>query len=91
MRGIRKLSQEFLECRMLGHSWEQFGTPQRKRSWGTTLTFYCTRCGMERDDTFDINGDLSMRAYIQPDGYRLTKDNTPRVQQLRLELLRRLR
>lgn len=86
---LKKMEEAYIECRMLRHAWEQFGVPKRQRSWGTTVTFRCWRCGMERDDTYDLQGELSMRAYVQPKGYHLTKDETPRIQELRREYLRR--
>lgn len=80
---------EFQMCRGLGHSWDIYepGVGERKAApWGQRLSLLCVRCGMSRHDTFDLLGELSTRDYKQPDGYKLERAETPRIQQLRRSL-----
>ena len=79
------LKIEHQMCRGLGHSWDPYtpGIGVRKAPWGQRLYLLCTRCGMTRHDTFDLLGELSTRKYKPPTDYRLSKDETPNIQQLR--------
>lgn len=83
------LSIQYQMCRGLGHAWDIYepGVGQRKGApWGQRLSLRCTRCAMERHDTFDLLGDLSTRKYNQPSGYKLAREETPRIQQIRRSL-----
>ena len=77
---------EFLRCRTWGHAWEDFVPLNVKVSWGELWPLRCTRCGMERHDTINVHGALGSRRYIQPDGYKLTADETPTREVFRVEL-----
>lgn len=80
---------EYQICRGLGHAWDIYepGVGQRKGApWGQRLSVLCVRCGMERHDTFDVLGELSSRKYHQPSGYKLAREETPRIQQIRRSL-----
>ena len=87
------LKIEFQMCRGLGHSWDIYepGVGERKSApWGQRLSLLCVRCGMTRHDTFDLLGDLSDRRYIQPTGYKMEREETPRIQQIRRSLAKAL-
>jgi len=78
---------EYERCRTYGHAWDEFTPDRRLPDWGVTLALRCTRCTMERLDVIDALGDVGQRRYIQPDGYHLSRDETPSRQSLRLDLL----
>lgn len=86
------LSLAFVECRTWGHAWEDF-IPNGKRptGWGSKFSLRCARCAAERHDTIDSLGRVGTRHYVYPDGYSLAADETPTREQLRLDLLNRLR
>jgi hypothetical protein len=68
----------FLLCRLIGHGW----TPDDESDWFAQYGHYgialvCSRCGMERRDSFDVAGRLNGRSYAQPEGYRIPSDETP--------------
>lgn len=89
--GVR-LKLEYAECRTFGHGWEPY-RPIGKRppGWGRRFTLRCFRCGAERHDTIDSRGALSSRHYDYPTDYELAADERPSREQLRLDLLKRLR
>ncbi|HEY7418514.1 MAG TPA: hypothetical protein VH593_25260 [Ktedonobacteraceae bacterium] len=60
----------FVECRTLGHAWEQI--PSTKRPpFGEYIWTRCVRCTMERHDIVNrFNGRLESRHYYQPEGYK---------------------
>lgn len=86
------LSLDYEKCRTWGHAWEDY-RPLGKRppGWGQRFTLRCTRCGCERHDTIDATGGLSSRHYDYPADYQLAADERPTREQLRLDLLRRLK
>jgi hypothetical protein len=93
-RRLEGLLEEFVKCRSWGHEWDSFMPLRRRAAWGTLLSLRCARCGMERHDTIDHQGDLSARQYKAPMGYRLvgtTQGNRATGAELRLEVLRRMR
>jgi hypothetical protein len=86
------LRLDYEKCRTWGHAWEEF-IPHGKRppGWGMRFSLRCSRCGCERHDVIDSLGELSTRQYVYPDDYRMSADETPTRQQLRLDLLKQLR
>ena len=91
---LTNLQDDFVKCRSWGHEWDTFTPLGRRASWGLLLSLRCVRCGTERHDTIDMNGDLSTREYKYPDGYQLVRPkDSERISaaELRLEVLRRLR
>lgn len=55
-------------CKAIGHDWD--ATPnQRRARWGTLLTLRCTCCTARREDTIDLNGNVSVRTYTYTDAY----------------------
>jgi len=82
------LRLEYEKCRVWGHAWEDY-TPNGKRpsGWGRRFSLRCVRCATERHDVIDALGDLSTRHYDYPDDYRMSADETPSRQSLRLDLL----
>lgn len=87
------IKREFLLCRMLrAHAFEIFHPLKDKNpGWGRTFHFRCTRCGTERYDTIDSMGEISVRRYVHPPGYRLTGEERPETADLRLQFMRQLR
>jgi hypothetical protein len=81
-----------VRCRTYGHGWDEW-TPvgMRKPPWGFRLSLRCVRCGTERHDIIDANGDVSSRKYYYPDGYKMTRDERPTRPQFRLLLLKEQR
>lgn len=65
----RDLSDIFLDCRSLGHSWLQCA-PDRKPQFGELQVFQCTRCMSIRDDLVSSKyGELLSRSYRMTPGY----------------------
>lgn len=83
----RNGSTPYVECRTLRHAWDPMTTRE-----GWSLSLLCVRCATERHDDFDgVTGELDARRYIYPSGYKLTAGTTPAMQDLRVELMRRIR
>lgn len=65
----RDLSDIFLDCRSLGHSWLQCA-PDRKPQFGELQVFQCQRCMSIRDDLVSSKyGELLSRSYRMTPGY----------------------
>ena len=64
--------ERFATCQTFGHAW--IPQSQAKSGWtpdyGHGIVLSCERCGCERRDTIDLNGDLSARSYDYPAGYQ---------------------
>jgi hypothetical protein len=85
IRSVRDQKQDWLECHVFGHEWEPFMKLGRRSDWGRVFSLRCARCGCERHDTIDLQGNLSTREYVYPEGYVRLGDMAER----RIELLRR--
>lgn len=68
----------FLECRDLGHAWEQAGdvvrhsSPNNIRSF--TRVLRCTRCSTERRDEYRVGNNVVQprkKGYRYPTGYQV--------------------
>lgn len=91
---LSSLIDEYVKCRSWGHEWDSFMPLRRRAAWGTLLSLRCSRCGMERHDTIDSQGEVSARQYKAPEGYRLVgsyQGNRASGAELRLEVLARMR
>lgn len=67
----RELSDTFLDCRSLGHSWLQCA-PDRKPQFGELQVFQCQRCLSIRDDLVSSKyGELLSRGYRMAPGYMM--------------------
>jgi hypothetical protein len=65
----RELSDTFLDCRALGHAWQQCA-PDRKPQFGELQVFQCLRCLSIRDDLVSSKyGELLSRGYRMAPGY----------------------
>ena len=65
----RDLSDTFLDCRSLGHAWQQCA-PDRKPQFGELQVFQCLRCLSIRDDLVSSKyGELLSRGYRMAPGY----------------------
>jgi len=74
----RDLSDIFLDCRSLGHSWHQCA-PDRKPQFGELQVFQCARCLSICDDLVSAKyGELLSRGYRMAPGYHqpLPEDGT---------------
>jgi len=82
---------EYEKCRIWGHAWEDF-IPSGKRpsDWGARFSLRCERCHTERHDVIDVLGNLSTRHYDYPEDYRMSADETPSREALRLDLLKQI-
>lgn len=67
----RDLSDTFLDCRSLGHAWQQCA-PDRKPQFGELQVFQCLRCRSIRDDLVSAKyGELLSRGYRMAPGYHM--------------------
>lgn len=79
--------EEFVRCRSLGHSWDDYNPPKLRPLHGFILAFRCTRCTTERHDAIDRrSGELTGRRYLYPDGYKTTRDERPSAEELRVRI-----
>lgn len=68
----------FEECKgPLRHAWFDAPTDWTPPFPGTPFTLRCERCGTERRDVYDLRGDLMLRRYVYPDGYRYAVGDEP--------------
>ena len=97
-----RLKPEYVECRVLGHAWEDVtgmpGGKVRRVEYltGRRMRFRCTRCTMERHETWsELTGELIARQYDQPGGYKLGRVELPSDvtmrQAMRVERMSRIR
>jgi hypothetical protein len=70
---VRGLPDQFLHCRLVGHSWQITGGPAAHQ-YGTLMVLTCSVCQMERHDVFTYNGRLNARRYVAPAGYKIDVD-----------------
>lgn len=67
----RGLSDTFLNCRSLGHAWQQCA-PDRKPQFGELQVYQCLRCLSIRDDLVSAKfGELLSRGYRMTPGYHM--------------------
>src|SRR5262249_24053768 len=59
----------FIECRAYGHSWHPREV-QRKPTFGVAVDFGCSRCGMKRRSIYTVQGKVTSRFYVPPEGYK---------------------
>lgn len=74
----RELPDHFLDCRSLGHAWQQCA-PDRKPKFGELQVYQCLRCLSIRDDMVSSKfGELLSRGYRMAPGYHqpLPEDGT---------------
>lgn len=74
----RNLTNTFLDCRSLGHAWQQCA-PDRKPQFGELQVYQCLRCYSIRDDLVSAKyGELLSRGYRMVPGYHqpLPEDGT---------------
>jgi hypothetical protein len=80
---------EYVRCRTVGHSWDDFvPVGMRRPSFGFRLSLLCTSCGMERHDLVNTRGDVLQREYRAPDDYTI-RGGAPARADYRVELARR--
>jgi hypothetical protein len=93
----RDQSDTYRKCRRgaLGHWWDEFNPTDWTRPQGLfrgaryVLHLRCQRCLAERHIGFDANGGLLCNRYDYPDGFKMTEDERPTVEQQRLWLVKR--
>jgi hypothetical protein len=87
------LSESFLMCREIGHSWRPFSAHWIAEDDCFDRTLRCTRCKTKRVQMLSAHGAIVSSQYIYPDGYqsngmgRIVGDGRDA---LRLESLQRL-
>lgn len=69
---MRHVHGQFDDCKgPLRHDWDLVDVNRRRRAIGWTMVaFRCVRCGTEKLETYDTQGDLMNRSYKYPLGYR---------------------
>lgn len=72
-RPLADLNENYVRCRTLGHSWDDWPTSDYVASFGWLLPFRCVRCDTKRLDTIDSRGSVGSRRYIWPDDYKLVE------------------
>lgn len=90
---VKKLPQEYLACRDIGHRWDELDEDEIKEKglkapFGWLRVFVCINCSAERVDVIDTLGEIAHRRYIYPQGYMLVQ-HTPAKAPFRIELARR--
>jgi hypothetical protein len=69
------MKYRYVECRALGHSWDQVEDDRTWRQFGVACQFRCTRCYTVRRDVISpATGELLYRSYSKPDDYALGSD-----------------
>lgn len=70
---VKKIPDEFITCRALGHAWKYFRVNNSKRRNKRHSTYdvelRCTRCPTERTVFLDKYGKLRGSVYWYPKGY----------------------
>jgi hypothetical protein len=97
MSALREIDDAYLQCRTLGHSWDQIpddgGGGHRSFTESRSvrrLCFRCTRCTLLRYEAWSaITGDLLFRTYQYPEDYHLPRDESNR-HLMRVEWVQRL-
>lgn len=80
---------DLVRCRVLRHPWDDFNpVGLRNPSFGTRVSLRCMRCGTERHDVYDSNGEVAYRRYIYVEGYQYAKDERPSAAQFRVLLMK---
>jgi hypothetical protein len=76
-----QLKTEFVQCRILGHMWDEATGLIGKIDWGKTpgnkYAFRCERCSTERYEIWGAFGQLVVRWYEYDAGYALGKVELP--------------
>jgi hypothetical protein len=83
---------DFIRCRVMRHSWDDFSpTGLRNPSWGTRVSYRCLRCTAERHDIYNSLGEVGYRRYIYPAGYQYAKGDRPSAAEFRIMLMKQQR
>ena len=70
-------NRTFLQCRDMGHAWDQIGDVIRQRTESRitfTRSLRCARCGTERRDEYRIDSNTVQKrkaGYTYPNGYQV--------------------
>lgn len=65
----------FTHCRTLGHAWGRTAEHDWEPEFGFPIVFLCANCGTRRYESWSrVTGDLLMRKYAHPLGFRMTKE-----------------
>lgn len=87
------LSDEFLQCRNLGHAWSPLRAEFRSKERAYYVAYLCSRCQTERYQWLDRRGGIVSGSYDYPDGYTHTRQgriSSHGRAELRLEQLGRV-
>lgn len=71
----------YAECRTAyGHRWDRIGAVEAGKQRDTwRVHMQCDRCGMRKRLVVNGKGEITSRTYVQPVGYRITKENYDRA------------
>lgn len=89
---MTELSDSFLRCRILGHSWDEVSPALVEEvtvaDSQDLLATSCSRCTLRRLDIISKSGDLFYRRYFYPDGYLTPRGSkTPSRSDFRRQLI----
>lgn len=65
-----ELSDKFLLCRDMGHTWSPFRASLNQELRVYERVLRCRRCGTKRHQTLDMRGGLQGTHYEYPEGYQ---------------------
>jgi hypothetical protein len=79
-------NEDYALCRTYGHQWEDGVLPPdyRPQVLRNCLCLRCARCSLHRIDSINSLGQVGSRRYLYPDDYRLTAEERPTREALRL-------
>lgn len=63
------LSDRWLHCRELGHTWRAWGVSWEREARAYVRTIRCTQCKTERHMVVDSDGGIVSSHYTYPKGY----------------------
>lgn len=85
--------ENFIVCRTLGHAWDEISDPggwsPMQRVWKWRICLRCVRCGCERYDGINVNGEVGSREYRYPINYKYAVHQTPTRVEFRKMMLKR--
>jgi hypothetical protein len=64
------LTDEYLECRTIGHLWRPFGADWKRDEQAYLVTYLCNRCNTSRHQWLDRFGDVVKGNYDYDEGYQ---------------------
>lgn len=71
-----QISDEQLRCQTINHPWDDIPKPQSVTTmYALSLWYRCLSCGMVKQESYSIYGEVIYRRYFRPAGWKkLTRD-----------------